>query len=201
MKKLMLSFCCLISFYIFQSCNNGTGSGDKDTVDSAQNINDSTRKTSDNAMPDTMHVADKDATDFAVKAASGGMMEVELGKIAQQKAMSLRVKSFGAMMEKDHSKANEELKARAQTQNIALPAKPGDDEQKMIDKLSAKSGKDFDKAYMDMMVDDHKKDIDDFKKAAEKCTDASLREFAGQTLPVLLKHLDSAQAITGKKHM
>ena len=61
-----------------------------------------------------------DASNFAVKAANGGMMEVELGKIAQDNASSPRVKAFGAMMVKDHSEANSNLKGIANSLNIAI---------------------------------------------------------------------------------
>jgi len=64
--------------------------------------------------------------------------------------------------------------------------------------LSAKQGRDFDKAYLNMMLDDHKKDLKAFKKAADKCTDTDLKSFATDGVPVIQKHLDSLKAITGK---
>ena len=127
------------------------------------------------------------------------MMEVALGKIAQEKAVSSRVKAFGAMMVEDHSEANSHLKSIASELNIALPDSVSDDARKEMDKLSMKKGKDFDKAYVDMMVDDHKKDIAEFRKCADKCSDSTIKNFAYVTLPVLEKHLDSIQAIAGKK--
>jgi putative membrane protein len=204
MKKLFLISGILACGYAFQACNNSGSS--QDSVDSAKSMNDSTknmadssRKAGDTVATVAAQPVDKASADFAVKAASGGMMEVQMGKIAQDKASSQRVKDFGAMMVQDHSKAGDVLMAKAKSQNIMLPATPGADEQKMIDKLSQKSGKDFDKAYMDMMLDDHKTDIAEFKKAADKCTNTVIKDFAAQTLPTLEKHLDSAKAITGKK--
>ncbi len=141
---------------------------------------------------------DKDATDFVMKAASGGMMEVELGKVAQDKAKSQRVKDFGSMLVTDHSKANDELKSIASSKSVTVPAAMMPAHQKHVDMLKAKSGADFDKAYMNMMLDDHKKDIADFKKASSNGTDSDIKNFAAKTLPVLQKHLDSAQAIHGK---
>jgi putative membrane protein len=146
-----------------------------------------------NTMP-----VDKDDADFAVKAANGGMMEVQLGNYAQQNAVSKRVKDFGAMMVKDHTKANEELKSIAAAKNITLPTSIGNDAQKDMDDMMKKKGNDFDKAYMNMMLDDHKKDVKEFEKAAKDCKDAEIKTFAGKTLPVLLAHLDSTKAITGK---
>jgi putative membrane protein len=142
---------------------------------------------------------EKDASDFAVKAANGGLMEVEAGKLAEDKGMSPRVKDFGAMMVKDHGEANNKLKSVASSLNIALPESVSNDAKKDIEKLDKKNGKDFDKAYVDMMVDDHEKDVAEFRKAADNCSDSTLREFARQTLPVLEKHLDSIKSIAGKK--
>ena len=62
-----------------------------------------------------------------------------------------------------------------------------------------KKGKDFDKAYVNMMVDDHKKDIAEFRKCADNCSDSTIKNFAATTLPVLEKHLDSIQAIAAKQ--
>src|ERR1700680_1971667 len=124
------------------------------------------------------------------------MMEVELGQIAKQKAVSQRVKDFGAMMVQDHTAANDDLKSRVSSLDVALPSMVNEDDQKEMDKLGKKQGKDFDKAYMSMMLDDHKKDVAEFRKAADKCTEPSLKDFASKTLPVLEKHLDSAKAIT-----
>jgi putative membrane protein len=127
------------------------------------------------------------------------LMEVELGKIAQEKATNPRIKEFGAMMAKDHSEANDQLKSLAQQKNITLPASVSDKQQKEIDDLNKKTGKDFDKAYMNMMLDDHKKDIKKFEKAGNDLKDADIKSFAMNALPTLQKHLDSARAITGKQ--
>lgn len=187
---------------LITSCGNGNGR--TDSVDSAKNMNDSMANTSPANGADTSHAmatapVDKDDADFAVKAANGGMAEVTLGQLAQSNAASQRVKDFGAMMVKDHSEAGDKLKALAQQKNITLPATLGDKEQKMVNDLQKKTGKDFDKAYMNMMLDDHKEDIQELTKASSNCKDADLKGFATNTLPVLQKHLDSVKAITGKQ--
>jgi putative membrane protein len=204
MKK---AFCLLViasGLFVLSSC--GSGSSNQDSVDSAKDANDAKDTSSVMNSDDTTNMnatstmpVDKDAADFAVEAASGGMMEVELGKLAQEKAASQRVKDFGAMMVKAHSAAGDKLKAIASAKNITLPAEMGDKQKKDMEDLSKKSGKDFDKAYMDMMLDDHKKDVKKFEDAADKCKDPDLKTFASATLPTLRMHLDSAKAITGKK--
>jgi len=179
MKKVIT---VLVTGCMLMACNSST-TNKQDSVDSAKKVNDSTAS-----------VINK-ASDFATEAASGGMMEVQLGKLAEQKALNPRVKKFGAMMVKDHSQANDNLKAIAAKQNIALPDSMDNDKKRHMDDLSKKTGKDFDKAYMDMMVDDHKEDISKFKDAAQNSPDTAVKAFAANSVPILQKHLDSAQAI------
>jgi putative membrane protein len=150
---------------------------------------------------DSLSIAPLDEKDskFLTSAASGGMMEVELGNIAQQQAANSRVKEFGAMMVRDHSKANEELKKIAAEKQVMLPAAMSNHHQMMVEDLKKKTGKDFDKAYMAMMVDDHKEDIEAFNDAAGHAIDSDVRGFAGRTLPTLQTHLDSATALKASK--
>jgi putative membrane protein len=185
MKTVVFSSMLALGLGLF-ACNNN-GNNHQDTVDSAKDVNKEVKSVK------------PDASNFAVAAANGGMMEVELGKIAEDNASNPRVKSFGAMMVKDHSEANSTLKGIAGTLNIALPDSVSDDARKEINDLKKKKGKDFDKAYVNMMVDDHKKDIAEFRKCADNCSDSTVRSFAYNTLPVLEKHLDSIQAIANKK--
>lgn len=132
-------------------------------------------------------------TEFAVKAADAGMLEVQLGELAQQKGVSKEVKDLGKMMVDDHSKANEELKALAQTKNISLPTSLSEKCQKKYNELAEKSGKDFDDAFTDHMVKDHKDDLDLFKKQAEKGDDPDLSQWAAGKVPTLEHHLDMAK--------
>jgi len=181
MKKTILLAVLVASGLTFQSCGN---SEKKDSEERAEQINEENKPTEDN-----------DDSEFAVKAASGGMLEVELGRMAQEKAQSQQVKDFGAMMVKDHSKANDELKALASSKNIVLPSTLGEEEQKHVDELAKLSGKEFDKKYVSMMVDDHKKDVDEFKETANDAKDPDIKAFASKTLPTLEEHLTKIKAI------
>jgi len=137
----------------------------------------------------------KDDADFAMKAAAGGSMEVELGKYAAENATSPNVKAFGQTMVTDHSAANQELKNLAAAKNITLPAVPNADQQKKMDYLKKKTGADFDKDYIDMMVSDHKDDIDEFQKEADKGNDPEIKAWASGKLPTLQHHKQMADDI------
>lgn len=184
--SLAITMCC------FTACNNN--SQPKDSIDSAQQKNESIDSASA-AVNNTNEDSLENDQDFMVKAASGGLTEVALGKIALNNAASEHVKDFGQMMITDHTKANNELIALAKKKNIAIPSVPGSDEQRDIDKLQQEKGKDFDKDYVNMMIDDHKKDIKEFQDEADNAKDSAIKAFAQKTLPVLQKHLDHIQAI------
>jgi Predicted outer membrane protein len=123
---------------------------------------------------------------FMKKAAKGGTMEVTMGKLAEEKAQSDDVKSFGKRMVTDHSKANDELKSIASKKGVELPSKE-------------RSGKwTSDKAYMDMMVKDHEKDLAEFKEEASNGSDPDLKKFADDTARMIQEHLDLAKETQGK---
>ena len=131
---------------------------------------------------------------FMKEAASGGLMEVELGKIAAEKGSHQRVKEFGKRMQADHGKANEQLKKIASSKGVDLPTQPSGEHKSTMDKLTKLSGAEFDREYMEAMVDDHKEDIEKFQTQADKGKDPDLKKFASDTLPVLKKHLELAQS-------
>ncbi|HEY4843105.1 MAG TPA: DUF4142 domain-containing protein [Terriglobales bacterium] len=132
---------------------------------------------------------------FYRDAAEGGMAEVAMGKLAQQKAQSPSVKDYGAQMVNDHSAANDKLKALAHSKNITLPANPSVAEMEAKSKLEALSGQSFDKSYIKGMIQDHEQDIVEFKKEAASGQDPDARAFASATLPTMEAHLKKIQAI------
>ena len=137
-------------------------------------------------------VSEEDA-EFARDAASGGMMEVQLGKMAGERAASSQVKEFGNRMEKDHSKANAELKKIAAKKNIKLPTELEAKHKATVNKLSKLKGQEFDREYMSTMVEEHKEDIEKFQQQADKGNDPELKKFAQEHVPILKKHLQLAQ--------
>jgi putative membrane protein len=133
--------------------------------------------------------------DFAQEAASGGMMEVELGKVAAARAQAAEVKAFGQQMADDHSKANARLKQVAANKGISMPAQMTPEHKAKLDQLSALSGEEFDRKYMDAMVKDHEEDVTKFEHALREGQDEDLKQFVKETLPTLRTHLAEAQRI------
>jgi putative membrane protein len=196
MKKLSYAIVIAFAALAFQSCNSKPKDA-KDTADSLNQTKDTTKVDSaakDTSSKSAMAVTGDDAK-FATAAANGGMAEVALGKLAEQKSANAQIKSFGAMMVTDHGKANDELMALAKTKNITLPATVDADHQKKMDDLSKLSGKDFDKAYVDAMVDGHKKTLDLMQDEAKNGKDADLKAFATKVAPTVQMHLDAINKI------
>jgi len=136
---------------------------------------------------------------FVKKAAQGGMAEVELGKLATQKASSEDVKKFGQRMVDDHTKANDQLKQIAGNKGVTLPTDLDSKDQALKDRLSKLDGEKFDQAYMKNMVRDHTKDVSEFRKESTSGKDSDLKSFASQTLPTLEDHLKEAKNIAPKQ--
>ena len=205
MRKISLVLMTVIAAWSFQACNNEAASDASETADNVkegvnEGVNDvkeganNVKEGVENSMATNTTMQEVD-TKFMVKAASGGMMEVELGQMAQQKAKSQKVKDFGAMMVRDHTQANNELKALAANKNVSLPASLVEEHQTHVNNMKEKAGADFDKAYMSMMVDDHEKDISDFTNESTSGNDAEVKAFAAKTLPVLQGHLTAAKSL------
>lgn len=182
-KNKTLSLLFVACLFALASCGSKNNQDDSKEVAEEQN---------DEKFDDTNL---EDDTEFAVQAADGGMLEVQIAQLALTKASSPKVKEFAQTMVTDHSKANEELKTLAQQKNITLPDTLSEENQKKYKDLEEESGADFDKAYSEFMVKDHKDDIDKFKKAADKAKDGDLKSWAAGKLPVLEHHLTMAQEV------
>ncbi|MDB6020156.1 MAG: outer membrane protein, partial [Pedosphaera sp.] len=130
---------------------------------------------------------------FAVAATRANESEIALAQLASQKATDPAVRQFAQRMIQDHTKANQQLGQILTQKGVTVPTETSSSEQREMDRLEKLTGVDFDKAYMDHMVRDHKKDVKEFQKAADKSTDTDLKAFAANTLPTLQDHLKMAE--------
>jgi putative membrane protein len=133
---------------------------------------------------------------FMKDAASAGLMEIRLGRVAQEKGNSQEVKDYGAGMVIDHSRAHGELQAIAALRNLKLPTQLERKDMPDLVRLSKLSGKEFDKHYLQTMVRHHHKNIARFKKAVQKVQDQDLKAWTVATLPMLQEHLQTAKDVT-----
>lgn len=190
MKKLAFLLSISAAVFTFQGC----GSGTKDAKESADSLN-AVKDTTTNVMATGGIAVEESDAQFATKSAVGGMAEVEFAKLAIRNTSNAKVKDFANMMVTDHGKANEELMAIAQTKNITLPTMLDDEHQKKMTELAGKSGKDFDKAYVDAMIEGHKKTLTLMEDEAKDGKDTDLKAFAAKTAPIVQSHLNMINKI------
>jgi putative membrane protein len=133
---------------------------------------------------------------FVEKAAQAGMMEVEAGKVASTRAQSLQVRDFAQRMVQDHTKSSAELKTAAATARVKVPTILDAEHRATVETLGAKSGEEFDAAYVRQMVADHEKAVALFQAAAASdALDPALVGYAKKTLPTLQAHKEMADTL------
>jgi putative membrane protein len=131
---------------------------------------------------------------FVTKAAEGGQAEVELAQLALQKAESQAVKALAQRIAEDHQRANQELQIIAEQKAVTLPSTLGKEHAAEKSRLEGLSGAQFDRAYVQQMIKDHRKDIAEFEQISTKAADADVKAFASKTLPTLKEHLAQAES-------
>jgi putative membrane protein len=154
------------------------------------------------ALPFAVSAADSTPdSSFYNKAAEGGIAEVGLGKLAQEKSSNTSVKEFGRMMVSDHTAANEKLKTIAASKAVKLPASPSMGQMAAKMKLQALTGDAFDKSYIKGMIKDHEEDIKEFQKEATSGQDPDAKAYAAATLPTLQVHLKKIREIAANENV
>jgi putative membrane protein len=133
--------------------------------------------------------------EFAMKAASGGLAEVQAAQLAEQRAASPQIKQFAQRMITDHTAANTELQQIAKQANISLPAQPTGKDAAEGQKLRGVTGTAFDQAYAQGQLQDHRETAELFQKEASSGQDPALKAFAQKTLPILQQHLQMVEAL------
>jgi putative membrane protein len=157
----------------------------------------------DNATAGTTGDADQRADqEFVRKQLAVGTHEIELGQLAQQKGTHPEVKRFGEMMVRDHQTAGQELReilsqttAGTAGETARENADNADDHRETVEDLQKLSGAEFDKKYIDQMVDDHQKAIDEVENKAENANNPAVKQWASKTLPKMQQHLERAKTI------
>jgi putative membrane protein len=136
--------------------------------------------------------------EFVENELAAGNAEIELGKLAQEKGSHADVKAFGAMKVRDHQAAAADLKpiaAQLSTTQSEARQNHENDLRDTMEDLQKLSGRDFDKKYIDEMIDDHEKDVRDLENKAENAANADVKAWAAKTLPTVRQHLERAKSI------
>lgn len=194
MKKTRIAL--LLGFAVVMSCNNEQ----KDKDDSIEKADSANAELHDTATTHTTQVVDEKSTDFLVRAANNAMTDIEMARIATQQATMQPIKDFASTLGTEHKSLNDQIKSLASKKNITLPATISTEAQKDIDKLGEKENKkNYDKLFVNKMIDRHKECIRLYEDAAKDAADVDIKTFANNSLTKLRLHLDSARALE-KRH-
>lgn len=168
------------------SCNSN------DSVKQAQKTNE---VKADSATADTkMGKIEKKGmeydSEFLANAASGNMLEVEMGKQVAARAVTPDAKKFAEQMVADHTKSNVELMALAAKKGVTLPTTLSDKHKGVLKDVTEEKGVKMDQKYMKEMLKDHEEDVKEFTDASIKASDPDIKAYAAKNVPVLQIHLD-----------
>lgn len=130
---------------------------------------------------------------FVTDAAQGGMAEIQEAQLALSKTHSARVKMFANKMIADHTKADDQLKTIATAKGVTLPTAVNDMQMQQMTTLQGETGHKFDHDYMTDQLSDHQTMLQLFQTEASSGTDADLKTFAANTVPVIQSHIDMAK--------
>ncbi len=160
--------------------------------------NDPLARTEGNPDSTAMRTDDKR---FVKDAALGDMTELEVDKLAQQKASSDAVRQFAKKMLDDRSRANDELKQAAEKSSIEVPDSLDSRHRDKVDKLAKLSGSEFDRAYIKEQLKDQKADVREFQREADSGADANIRNFASQALSAVQQRLEAVKELNKSNAM
>lgn len=135
---------------------------------------------------------------FLAKALKGDNSEFALGTLAAKRGGSAGTREFGRMLAQDHGRAAGEVRALAKRMHAPTPSVPMPEATAEYRKLQGLKGAAFDAEFARYMVEDHEKDIADYKAQAVGSRDPQVKALARRTLPVLKAHLATAHALAGK---
>lgn len=130
---------------------------------------------------------------FLTEAIQGDLAEVEMGKLAQEKGGTDAVKDFGATLVKDYGEHADKVRQLSESMGVNLPSQPDATQITAHANMSHLSGQRFDMQFTLRMINVHLKDISKYQVEARRS--GPIAEMAKETLPMLQKHLQMAQAL------
>jgi putative membrane protein len=133
---------------------------------------------------------------FVKDAAMSAMTEVEIAKLATERASSDSIKQFAQATVDDQNKLTEELRKIAGNEKMDVPESIDSKHQSRVDKLSKLSGTEFDRTMIKDMTKNHQQDVREFQSEAQGGADPAVKEFASKSLPTLQQHLETAKSLS-----
>jgi putative membrane protein len=136
--------------------------------------------------------------EFMIKTAEANLSEIDMARIAMQKTQNDDVKDFANMIQSDHTSALEDLTDLMQDKGMSPPNVLSPDAKADIEKMTALSGPEMDREFVNSMVADHQKAIEMFRDQVNIAQSPDVRKYADDLLPKLEMHLEKAQKLQSK---
>jgi len=200
-SKNYLSFGVLAIFISLSACHSGS----KDSSAVADSANQKQIAQTDSANKARISSSDssinakkgllEDASKFLVKSYESGMFEIQLSQLAATNALDTDVKNLAATLVTDHTAIDAKISAIAASANFILPIAVNADHQKDLQDMAKLTGADFDKKYINTIVDGHEKSVSNYKDAYKNLAASDTKTFAGETLPKIEDHLAMAKKV------
>ena len=134
--------------------------------------------------------------DFVTEAATSDMLEIQAGRIAQERGNPAE-KKFGAQMVADHTRTSADIKGLIASGQLKaqLPKELPSSAQSKLDDLTNAKNEDFSSVYDPMQVSAHESAVSLFERYGQSGDNAELKAWANKTLPALKRHLDMANKL------
>ena len=135
-------------------------------------------------------------TATAMKIEQSHLGEIDLARWAKDHAQNGDVKDYAKMLEDQHGEALEDLQKMLNKHGVneSTHSKPADAQDKMAS-LQSMSGGAFDREYINTMVDNHQKTLDELNAALSSTQNADLKDYINDLIPKVHKHLDKAREL------
>lgn len=179
MKKIVYFIICVAAAFTFQSCHSSSQSA---------KIMEDTTATGGIAIDST-------DTKFVTTVTGGGLDEIAMARLALVKSTNIAVKNFALMMIDDHTAINTDLAVIANEKSIPLPTEVGKEHVQKAAELNKLGEEQFDKAYVAMMTEGHKKMMDLMNHEAKFGKDDDIKQFAVKTAPIIIRHYNSIKNV------
>jgi putative membrane protein len=137
--------------------------------------------------------ANTEDVEFLNEALRAAQAEIELGKLAAERAHDARVRELGARVE--HTAELAELEGLLEGRHVVVAAEPSADAQLQVAALKRLTGAEFDAAFLELMVEMHRKALEQYGAQTHANPDEVLSDFASKHLPVLREHLRIAESL------
>ena len=132
---------------------------------------------------------------FLILDATGGIYEVSLATLAQQKSSRDDIKSYAAMLIQDHAEYNAALQQLAMSKGVTLPSEMSPDDRKNLNGINLQGGSTFDRSFILEAIRINDEDKKDAQNEAAATKDPDIKAFLQKYAAMDAKHEQAARML------